>query len=349
MILLPNRHIRLASALLAALTLATQPVHAELVLDWVTVGDPGNAADTTGAPNPCGAVASSFQIMKYEMTNTQYAAFLNAVAATDTYSLYNVNMGTNAYGGITRSGSSGSYTYTVKTNFGNKPVNYVSWFDAARMANWLQNGQGSGGTESGAYTLVGGQTNGTAPALNSGATYFIPSESQWYKAAYYKGGSSNAGYWDYATQSNMAPATVSSGSTGVGSAGSAGNFANYNNAANWNGQTGIQTAVGTNGGPSAYGAFDMSGNIGEWNDINGTPNANKGLRGGAFTTPTQFVDNLSATINNVSNPASTEFFTVGFRLAAVPVPEPSTWAMAAGGIAYAAWTAVRRRTRRQVA
>ena len=109
--------------------------HAAPVIDWVTVGDPGNAADTTGDPNPAGAVEDSFQIMKYEWTNSQYADFLNSVAATDTYSLYNANMGSDARGGITQSGSSGSYTYATKTDMGDKPVNYVSWWDAARVSN----------------------------------------------------------------------------------------------------------------------------------------------------------------------------------------------------------------------
>ena len=47
------------------------PAHA-VTINWVTVGDPGNTADTTGSPNPAGAVADSFQIMKYEWTNSQY-------------------------------------------------------------------------------------------------------------------------------------------------------------------------------------------------------------------------------------------------------------------------------------
>ncbi len=256
------------AALLGSLAVSA---HAQVTIDWVTVGDPNNAPDTTGDPNPAGAVADSFQIMKYEFTNQQYTAFLNSVAATDTYLLYNANMGSNARSGITRSGSSGSYTYAVKSNFGDKPVNFVSWFDAARVANWLQNGQGSGSTETGAYTLVGGQTSGTAPAANPGASYLLPTEDQWYKAAYYKGGSTNAGYWDYATQSDTAPTAVTSGSTGIGSAGSTGNFANYNRGADWNGQDGNVTTVGTNGGASAYGAFDMSGNLREWNDLTVTP------------------------------------------------------------------------------
>jgi len=145
---------------------------------------------------------------------------------------------------------------------GDKPVNYVSWFDAARVANWLMNGATpSSNTEDGAYTLVEGQTTGTAPARNNGATFYIPTEDQWYKAAYYKGGGTNAGYWDYATRSDTAPTAVTAGVTGIGSAGNTGDFANYNSDADWNGRDGNVTTVGTNGGPSAYGAFDMSGNV----------------------------------------------------------------------------------------
>ncbi len=145
---------------------------------------------------------------------------------------------------------------------GDKPVNYVNWFDAARVSNWLMNGgTSSSSTETGAYELVNGQTTGTAPAVNSGATFYVPTENQWYKAAYYKGGSTNAGYWDYATQSDTAPTAVTAGSTGIGSSGSTGNFANFNQAADWDSQDGNVTTVGTNGGASAYGAFDMSGNV----------------------------------------------------------------------------------------
>jgi sulfatase modifying factor 1 len=316
--------------------------HAAPVIDWATVGDPGNTADTTGSPNPAGAVADSFQIMKYEFTNQQYTDFLNSVAATDTYSLYNASMGSNARGGITQSGASGSYTYAAKTNMGDKPVNYVDWFAAARVSNWLMNGAtGTSSTETGAYTL-NNATSGTAPAVNPGATFYVPTEGQWYKAAYYKGGGTSAGYWNYATQSDSAPTTVTAGSTGIGSASNTGNFANFDSAAGWNGQNGNVTTVGTNGSPSAYGAFDMSGNVTEWNDLTGAAGSSRGLRGGDWGSSDLFL----SVSGRLSRGPSTESSGIGFRLAApVAVPEPSTYAMALAGLACGGYSMFRRRKR----
>ena len=323
------------AALLGSLAVSARAV----TLDMVTVGDPGNTADDT----TYGAVATSFQIMKYEWTNSQYTDFLNSVAATDTYSLSNADMGINARSGITQSGSSGSYTYAVKTDMGDKPVNYVDWFAAARVSNWLMNGgTSSSSTETGAYTLSG-STSGNAPAVNSNATFYVPTEDQWYKAAYYKGGSTNAGYWDYATQSDSVPTAVTAGSTGIGSSGSTGNFANYNDAADWNSQNGNVTTVGTNGGASAYGAFDMSGNVDEWNDLTGAAGSSRGLRGGLWYYDASA---LSSSYRRTYDP-SVENGGIGFRLASpVAVPEPSTWVMGLAGIACGGWQMVRRRRAR---
>ena len=195
---------------------------------------------------------------------------------------------------------------------GDKPVNFVSWFDAARVSNWYQNGAtSSSSTETGAYTLVGGQTTGTAPAVNSGATFSVPTEDQWYKAAYYKGGGTSAGYWDYATQSNTLPTAVTAGSTGIGSAGSTGNFANYDNGAAWNSQNGNVTTVGTNGGPSAYGTFDQSGNVFEWNDLTGDADSSRGLRGGDWS---HGASSVSSSVRYSYDPSG-ELSYIGFRLA----------------------------------
>ena len=192
--------------------------------NFVTVGDANNTADTGGAVGK-GGVDYVYAIGKYLITNDEYAEFLRAVTSTnnDPGALYHPSMGLGTgtlRGGITRSGVSGSYSYAVKTNYGNKPVIHVSWFDCARYCNWLHNGkptgnQDDGTTEDGVYTL-NGRTTGDAVARNPGAKYHIPTENEWYKAAYYKGGGTNAGYWKYATQSDADPACVCANSIGDG-------------------------------------------------------------------------------------------------------------------------------------
>ena len=101
------------AAALAAFTMAGGAVVAQAItIETVAVGNIGNVVDSaTGSLY--GAVGYSYDIGKYEVTNTQYAAFLNATAATDTFSLYNSSMGSEVFGGITRSGSSGSVSYVV--------------------------------------------------------------------------------------------------------------------------------------------------------------------------------------------------------------------------------------------
>ena len=115
---------------------------ATVTMTWVTVGNPGNTADTevmtTDGTTGYGSVGYTYQIGKYEVTAGQYKDFLNAVAATDTYGLYNESMWSHSHGcKIQRSGSSGSYTYSVASDYANRPVNYVSWYDTLLFVNWL--------------------------------------------------------------------------------------------------------------------------------------------------------------------------------------------------------------------
>jgi len=333
-----NMFRRLATAATAALLLANLTAPASAVtIDWVTVGNPGNSNDTTGY----GAVAESYRIGKYDVTIQQYTDFLNAVAATDTYSLYNTSMATNLnIAGISRSGSSGSYTYSVIGSSGSKPITYVSWWDAARFANWMQNGQGSGSTETGAYTL-GNATSGNAVAKNAGATFYIPTENDWYKAAYFSPtlNSGSGGYYTYATQSNTAPGNV---------VGSGTNQANYYNDVYSVTQLAIPsssqnylTDVGAfSNSASFYGTFDQSGNVFQWNDLDGAPGSSRGLRGGFWSSG---AFSLSSSYGS-SNYPSGELYDIGFRLASpVAVPEPSTWVMGLAGIACAGWGTYRRR------
>ena len=272
-----------------------------------------------------GGVGYDYRIGTTEVTNAQYAEFLNAKAASDPLGLYNTNMGSDARGGITQSGVSGSFTYATKTNMGNKPVNYVSWYDSIRFANWLNNGQGTGDTETGAYTLLGGTptpSNGLSITRNAGATWFLTSENEWYKAAYYQpaaqGGDAD-NYWLYPTASNSAPTIATANSVGdISNPGA--NVANYNFGADWNSQDGNVTTVGSAGplSESFYGTSDQGGNVWEWNEalISGSF---RGLRGGSFGDSTR--TSCSPRSGATADPTG-ESVNIGFRVATVP--EPST-------------------------
>lgn len=121
-----NPHFSPSGLSLAAGIFLVTPTFAVVNIDYVSVGNAGNAADTV-IPNPgYGAVAYDYKIAKNETTISQYAEFLNAVAKTDTYSLYNSNMTTTFINGITQSGTPGTFTYSVNPGSENKPITYVS-------------------------------------------------------------------------------------------------------------------------------------------------------------------------------------------------------------------------------
>ncbi len=281
-------------------------------LETVAVSDARNAADSTGY----GSVSYSYNIGKYEVTAGQYCDFLNAKAKTDTYGLYNTDMvGIGSIGCmIQRSGISGSYTYSVAADYANRPVNYVSFWDACRFTNWLSNGQGNGDTETGAYTLTtSGMTNNTI-TRNAGWKWAVASEDEWYKAAYDKGGSTNAGYWLYPTRSNTAP--------GRDIADTSGNNANYRDLyANYYliGSPYFRTEVGEfQNSISPYGTLDQGGNVQEWNEaiILGDY---RSILGGSFDDP---VGSQKSYKEALSYPTG-EYVSVGFRVVQA-VPEPSS-------------------------
>ncbi len=281
---------------LAATAALITSASASITMDWVNVGNPGNAADPlTGY----GAVGYAYQIGKYEVTNTQYGAFLNAAAKTDSYGLYNSSM--SSYG-ITQSGSSGSFTYSVTGTLANHPVVHVSWFDAARFANWMMNGQGSGDTETGAYTL-NGSSNGIILA-NAGVQVYIPTEDEWYKAAYYS--AANTSYSLYPNGQD----TITTAD------------ANYNS-------SGSTTVGSYSGDQSSYGTNDQGGNAWEWNDavINDTW---RGLRGGAWNLNESYL--RSSSRDGGGDGPAFEDANIGFRLAAVPEPTSILLSMLAGGM-----------------
>ncbi|MFA6132772.1 MAG: SUMF1/EgtB/PvdO family nonheme iron enzyme [Phycisphaerae bacterium] len=322
-------------------------------LETVHVGDAGNAADMrvmNDGTAGYGAVSYEYNIGKYEVTAGQYCEFLNKVAATDTYGLYSTKMADthtmehvifdfNVPGcNIQRSGSSGSYTYSVDADWANRPASCVSFWNGCRFTNWLHNGQPTGGqdadtTERGAYTLDGyNGHDGRTIQRSADAKWAIPSEDEWYKAAYYKGGSTNAGYWDYPTRSDTAP--------GRDMADVSGNDVNY-----YISELGGQpidsgkcmTVAGEfQNSDSPYGTFDQGGNVLEWNEaiirIRQDENrADRDLRGGDFRTGSGFL--LASARDNVGHGGfpTSQYGDIGFRV--VEVPEPATMALLAlGGI-----------------
>ena len=336
-------------------------------LKTVTVGNPNNAGEWSGssgdsytsAERICGAVSYEYNIGKYEVTAAQYTEFLNAVATTDPYGLYNSDMWSSSHGcKILRLGSSGSYTYSVGLSaYANHPVNYVSWGDAARFANWLTNGQGNGSTETGAYNLGVATTNEALMAVavptavqretwsNGVKPYFLlTSEDEWYKAAYYttdldkNGTHDDPGYYDYPTSSDTIPGYVNNSGNLSGTGDpftedgtDPGNYATYDG-------DGVIDGIGSpywctevaewENSDSPYGTFDQGGNVWEWNEAIIKAGKYRGLRGGSFTG----VDFALHASFRPAQTATMEDYTLGFRVSEVPEPATLTL-LTLGGLA----------------
>jgi formylglycine-generating enzyme len=303
-------------ALLAALSIPLTGVNivsANITIATVPVGNPGNAPDpSTGF----GEVDYTYNIGEYDVTSTQYTAFLNAVAKTDPYDIYNPAMAAGTIDGlpgIRRSGSSGSYTYSVAAGRGNYPVTEVTFWDACRFANWLDNGQptgpeGLGTTETGAYTLTPTAISDNTVTRNPGAIWAVTSEDEWYKAAYYSPiYGDTPGYWEYPTQNNTISTTQ----------------------ANYDEVVGNTTTVGSYPYPSYYGTYDQGGEVWEMNESIFVYNNGsfRRCRGGAFDS---FNYDLASDNDDYISPSGASN-DVGFRV--VEVPEPGSLAiLAVGGL-----------------
>ena len=274
----------LVVVLLAVANVASATIVQGIDIDFVTIGNAGNAGDTRtqsfpndksfATPYGCGAVGYDYQIGKYEITNGQWDAFVTAAGAPTGYP------GT-AYDDNAR------YTAT------NVPTNEVSWVEAAQFCNYLTSGDKSLGAylfsenDGEIYAFLGIDRDSAVSTY--GMVYAIPTEDEWYKAAYYTG----SGYSTYANGTDAAP-IIDGGDT------------NYGNPSSrpWDIGTGTEEQNGT---------FDMMGNVWEWNEtLNGSY---RGLRGGAFDYGSaQLVSSYRHSYPGEDDNG------IGFRVASVPEP-----------------------------
>jgi sulfatase modifying factor 1 len=260
-------------------------------IEFVTIGNPGNSADTTGRPDPAGSVPYSYRIGKYEVSEQMIDK-------------------ANALGGL---------GITKDARGPDKPATGVSWFEAAKFVNWLNLSTGNAP----AYKFDGAGTfqlwlpsdagyNANNQFRNVLTKYFLPSVNEWYKAAYYDPAAGV--YYDYPTGSDLPPVSVVSGAMS--------NTAVYQQL----GPADISQA----GGLSPYGSMAQGGNIWEWNETDFNVGATRvpdvsgrGVRGGAWSHFSY--EMLSLAIWGAPIP-STEALSFGYRVASV-IPEPRTAAL----------------------
>ena len=276
-------------------------------IDFANIGSAGNAPDTTGY----GAVPYEYRIGINEISQDQ----------------------------IDRATASGMANVTAGIWTGNKPAAYISWYEAAAFVNWLNTSTGKQAaynlTFSGSWSMSlwssadAWKLGGENLYRHKEAFYFLPSENEWYKAAYYN--SSGTNYFDYPTGSDLAPIAVTSG-TDAGTA-----VYDYPM---------INDVAGTDvaGGLSPYGTMAQGGNVWEWNEtawsgVNSSSSDERAIRG-ADRGANEFWLRSSTRPGGGLDPAL-EAVNVGFRVASVP--EPSTYALLLMTGAGALWMARRRR------
>ena len=240
--------------------------------DFVTIGHPGNARNTDGY----GAVAYTYNIGKYAVTIAQMRASGAGNGDEDFWNTGGRRLGTNA------------------------PAVNVSLYEAMKYCNWLT----SGDTKNGAYKFSDGVYESTdrASAIAAyGKVYALPTEDEWYKAAYFK--PDGSGYSRYANGTGTVPAKSTDGLSGW----------NYSNAAtNWTAITSPWTVE--KGTAEQNGTFNMMGNVNEF--MVTTTNATV-FRGGRYNAGEAYAQS-----GRRDSIADTSKYYIGFRVVEI-IPEPA--------------------------
>ena len=309
--------------------------------DWANIT--GSNAAYTGNTNyggPIGGVSYDYRVSKTETTRGQYAEFLNAVATSTSAPTYVQALYSGSTMGISRSVVGGAYSYSVVGNV-NNPISSITWTSAARFVNWLNAGQVSTTNpaqldsvlNNGAYTILASNTSSTVVTRNAGYTtpagspkFFLPSANEWVKAAFYNplanSGTGGWNTWQYGSTQPTATSTVSSGS----------NVAVYATGVTSPSYAALPVGSLPNS-KTAYGLYDMLGNVTEMTDTANGSGAWFAASGG-FATAQANMDNLLNSWNINGSRYLTSISTAnGFRVAGVAaVPEPETITLAAFGI-----------------
>jgi formylglycine-generating enzyme required for sulfatase activity len=189
---------------------------------YTTISNIENEPDNCeyGLDSKLGQVNYTYNIQNQLVTNTEYCDYLNSIdpSGSKKYHIYDERMDTSSVGGIIYDNCNDiGYKYSIKNNFADKPVTFIKWIMAAQYCNWLTNDKSSDilSITSGSYDTASLYNN---PISISGcyrqdtAKYFLPSENEWYKAAYYD--SSINKYWTYGTKSDEPPSAVICDSNG---------------------------------------------------------------------------------------------------------------------------------------
>ena len=313
----------LAMVGLAAILLATGGAMADpfgtganqFTIEFVTIPAATNPAGGYGIVN------NDYRMGIYEITNDQWNKF------TDSFGEPNGN-------------PSGAYDEDPYWTAANLPTNQVSWYEAAQFVNWLNTSTGhhaaykfTGTRGTGDYTLAAWSAaeadNGTDLYRHKDAFYYLPTEDEWVRAAYW-------GETGLQTYSNASPSDLVSG---------------VPDPAKWNYSSSAENepwAVGS-GVLELNGTFDMMGHVWEWmesphNDPSYGTSSNRALRGGSYYAPG--IDNADALASSYRGQDQPEDSgpNGGFRVAS-DIPEPASLALLSlGGLAIIRQRRGRRKT-----